>query len=68
MSQTAMIPRVVMHLEVETEDCICPRLDGCGGISATMLNCSEHGSDTRPLVCFHTHPLQVNKVNRGRRF
>lgn len=62
-------PRVTMHLEAKTEACPCPKLD-CGGISTDRIraNCPEHGFNQLtldPLVKFHTHPAQVEGVNRG---
>lgn len=53
-------------MEAETEDCICERLRGCGGIDMFRGDCPEHGFNAKPQGLFHTHALQVDKVTRGR--
>lgn len=59
-------PRVLMHLEAETEACICPRLARCGGIDTILGDCPEHGFTCGPQTRFHTHAQQVDRVNQGR--
>lgn len=57
-------PRVVMHLVAQTQECLCPRLPGCGGIEAASVHCPEHGMEIQ--ICrFHTHAQQVNQINEG---
>jgi hypothetical protein len=52
-------PRVTMHMEAETEDCICPRLNRCGGIDTFYVHCPEHGVNSKPQGKYHTHSVQV---------
>lgn len=63
---TVMIgtPRVTQHLEARTNNCICERLDGCGGIESADLYCAEHGMDA-VMVHFHTHAVQTRGTSVG---
>lgn len=55
---------VTLHYEADTEDCICEKLSGCGGIVNLEVNCPEHGLESL-TARFHTHAVQVNRVNPG---
>lgn len=57
-------PVVKMHYEVETDQCICPRLRGCGGVKHIVVLCPEHGVDA-VQVKFHTHAMQVDRISVG---
>lgn len=57
-------PRVTLHLEVETDECTCPRIIGCGGIEGAVLDCPEHGGHVA-LVRYHTHAAQVSRIAVG---
>jgi hypothetical protein len=56
---------VRLHYESETENCICVKLPSCGGIVSIHIKCPEHGLYVESIK-FHTHPLQVDQINRGR--
>lgn len=58
-------PVVRIHIEAETEDCICHRSPGCGGIDGVVLACPEHGSNAEPQGKFHTHAQQVDRISVG---
>lgn len=57
-------PRITMHLEAETDDCICPRISGCGGIEGAILDCPEHGGSS-VMGRYHTHAAQVSRIAVG---
>lgn len=59
-------PRVEMHYEAHTEDCICDRTAWCGAIESVNVNCVEHSGPRVVSVPFHTHAQQVDRINRGR--
>lgn len=60
-----LTPRVDFHLEAHSDDCICEKLSGCGGIKNAQVLCPEHGYSAA-FDHFHTHAKQVDKVTRGR--
>lgn len=57
-------PRVTLHLEVETDECTCSRIIGCGGIAEASLSCPEH-SGKAVMVRYHTHAAQVPRIAVG---
>lgn len=60
-----LTPVIEMHVEAETEDCICTKLSGCGGIKLVKTACPEHGVPA-VMAPYHTHAKQIRKINRGR--
>ena len=48
----------VIHLDVTTEDCKCPRAM-CGGVADAYIYCPEHGMDAGPLMPIHSHKRRI---------
>lgn len=44
----------VIHLDVTSNDCCCPK-EACGGVETAHIDCLEHGAGAGPLMSIHSH-------------